>query len=325
MKRDLVFVVSSITMSVVVLLLGAFLALVVLTPAAVAAEPFEETGRVLVSVGGDVTLPAGEEADVVVVVEGTATVEGQVKTVVAVNGSAVLTGAQVESIVAVGSEVQLNAGTVVTADVMTLDSPVEQTGDAAILGEITDLRASLIGVGAILAPVFVMFWLGMGLATIVAGLLLAGLASRQVRMTEQLISREPVPTFLVGLLGLVVIPASAIALMVTVIGVPLGLGVMFQLWPLIAFVGYLVAGIWIGDWLLVRLQPGVVRERPYLAATIGVLLLQLVALVPVLGVVAAIASLFGFGALLLLSWRTLTSRPSAGQAAAGPAPAPVVG
>ena len=76
------------------------IAFILVTPVALAAA-FDQTGRVLVSVRGDVTLPAGEQADVVVVVEGVATIEGQVNTVVAINGSAILTAAQVETVVAV--------------------------------------------------------------------------------------------------------------------------------------------------------------------------------------------------------------------------------
>jgi hypothetical protein len=300
------------------------IAFILVTPVAFAAA-FNQTGRVLVSVRGDISLPAGEQADVVVVVEGVATIEGQVNTVVAMDGSAILTGAQVETIVAVGSDVQLNAGTVVTGDVMAIDSPVEQLGDAAVLGEITDIRAALVAMGSILAPAFLLFWIGMGLATIAAGLLLAGLASRQIRLTESVISREPIKAFLVGLFGLVVIPAVAVVMMATVIGAPLGLGVLFLLWPLIAFVGYLVAGIWIGEWLLARFQPGTVRERPFLAVAMGVVLLQVAAIVPVLVIVPAVASLFGFGAVLIVAWRTLTFRPSAGQTVVGPAPAPAAG
>jgi hypothetical protein len=300
------------------------IAFILVTPVAFAAA-LNQSGRVLVSVRGDVSLPAGEQADVVVIVEGVATIEGQVNTVVALNGSAILTGAQVETIVAVGSDIQLNPGTVVSGDVMAIDSPVEQVGDAAVLGEFTDLGAMLVAMGAILVPAFFLFWIGTGLAAIAAGVLLAGLASRQVRMAEAVISREPVKTFLVGLFGLIVIPIVAIGMMVTVIGAPLGLGVLFQLWPLIAFVGYLVAGIWIGEWLLARFQPGAVRDRPYVAAAIGVVVLQLIAIVPVVGIITAVASLFGFGAVLLLAWRTLTFRPSVNQMAVGPTPAPVAG
>jgi hypothetical protein len=173
-----------------------------------------------------------------------------------------------------------------------------------------------------LAPAFILFWLGFGLATIVAGLLLAGLASRQVRSAELVIAREPAPAFLVGLLGLIVFPIVAVLLMITIVGAPLGLGVMFLLWPLLAFVGYLVAGIYVGEWLLNRSTRAPVRERPYLAAVIGLVVLQLIGMVPVVGIVSAIASVFGFGAVLILAWRTLTAGRAGTQPVAAPAPLP---
>ncbi len=155
-------------------------------------------------------------------------------------------------------------------------------------------------VGSILAPVAVLFWFGFGLATLIAGLMLAGLAGRQVRKTELVISQEPVPVLIVGLAGLLVVPVLAVLLMISVLGAPLGLGILFGAWPLVAYLGYLVAGIWIGDWVLARVRPGKVRERPYLASVVGLVLLQLVGLIPVVGLLSAIASLFGFGAVLLV-------------------------
>ena len=98
-----------------------------------------------------------------------------------------------------------------------------------------------------------------------------------------------------------------VVLTATVIGAPLAFGIAFGLWPLAAFVGYLVAGIAIGDWIVGRLSPGVTRERPYLAAVVGLLVLELVGIVPL---VSGIATLFGYGAVLLLAWRTLRSQPT---------------
>ena len=63
-----------------------------------------------------------------------------------------------------------------------------------------------------------------------------------------------------------------------------------------------LSGIWIGDWVLTRTSPGTTRERPYLAAVIGLLILQVVGLLPILSM---IASLFGYGAVLLLAWQTI--------------------
>ena len=276
----------------------------------------------LIAVNGDMTLPAGQTADVVVVVEGTAHIAGTARTVVIVQGTAVLEGSRVDEIWAIRSDVQLQQGTVVTGDVMTLDATVHTLGDAQVVGAVTEITPAIVAVGSILAPVAVLFWFGFGLATLVSGLMLAGLAGRQVRKTELVISQEPVPVLIVGVAGLLVVPVLAILLMISVLGAPLGLGILFGAWPLVAYLGYLVAGIWIGDWVLARMQPGKVRERPYLASVVGLVLLQLVGLIPVLGLVSAIASLFGFGAVLLVGWRTLRgpARP-VGTGLAAPMPA----
>ena len=80
MRRTAVFAVA---------LLTAFLFLV---PAALAADPATDRGRVLVSVNGDLTVPAGDVADVVVVIDGMATIEGDIRTLVIIDGTAILHG-----------------------------------------------------------------------------------------------------------------------------------------------------------------------------------------------------------------------------------------
>jgi hypothetical protein len=305
---------------------AALIVLLLVVPVALAANPWPHTGRVLISTGGDITLPAGEQADAVVVVNGTATIRGEVNTVVAIDGAANLLGARTETVVAVRSPVEIGPGTVVEGDVMTLDSLVHQTGDAQVQGQVTNLAAILIGIGAVLAPALLLIWIGFGLAMIVAGLLLAGLASRQVREAEALISHEPVQTLAAGIVGLFVFPLVAVLLIATLIGAPLGVGILLLAWPLVAFVGYLIAGIWIGNWMLRRTAPERIDERPYLAAVVGLIVLSVLAIVPVLAVVVMIASLFGFGAVILLSVRTLRSHTTTSQpTVAGPMPAPIAG
>ena len=294
-----------------------------LVPVARAADALPQTGRVLISTKGDVTIPAGEQADFVMVVDGTATIAGQVNTIVVVNGSANLTGARTETVFAINSPVNLADGTVVLGDVMTVDSVVQQAGTAEVVGQVKDMQASLIALGVVLAPALVLLWIGFGVAVIAAGLLLAGIAGRQVRAAEALISHEPVLTFATGIVGMVVIPLAAFVLIATLIGAALGVGILIALWPLVAFVGYLVAGIWIGDWVLQQRRPAVSRERPYLAAVIGLLILQALSLVPVLGIVSALVSLFGFGAVVLLAWRTLRAGGGTQVAVTVAAPGPM--
>ena len=308
----------------IVAIAGAMLIVMLfLVPVALAADAMPHSGRVLISTQGDVTIPAGEQADFVMVVDGTATIAGEVNTIFVVNGAANLTGAKTETVVAINSPVNLADGTVVLGDVMTVNSLVQQTGGAEVMGEVKDMQASFIALGVVLAPALILMWIGFGLAVIAAGLLLAGVAGRQVRAAEALISHEPVLTFATGIVGMVVIPLAAFLLIATLIGAALGVGILIALWPLVAFVGYLVAGIWIGDWVLQQRRPAVSRERPYLAAVIGLLILQALSLVPVLGIVSALVSLFGFGAVVLLAWRTLRAGGGTHVAVAGVTPAPM--
>ena len=299
------------------------IALLLLAPVVLAANPLPHTGRVLLSAGGDITLPAGEHADAVIVINGTATIMGEANTVVAIDGAATLVGARTESIVAVRSPIEIGPDTVVQGDVMTLDSLVHQTGNAEVTGEVKDLASMLIGIGAVLGPALLLLWIGFGLAGIVAGLFLAGLAARQVREAEALISHEPGRTLVAGIVGLFAVPTVAVVLMITVVGAPLGIGILLMAWPLVGFIGYLVAGIWIGDWVLHQTARDRDGERPYMAAAVGVLILEVLAIVPVLAIVVAIASLFGFGAVLLLALRTLRPRSSSQPTVPGPLPAPL--
>ena len=283
-------------------ILAAVAALLLLfaAPTTLAADPTIGRGdRVLMAFNGDVTVPAGEQADAVLVAGGTATVAGHVKTVVVLDGTAVLQGATVESVFVTGGSLSIDAATTVSGDVRTLNTTSTVDPAATVGGSVSSLETDLIAAAAVLAPLMVLFVLGLALVTLVAGLALAALGARQVRAAEALITHQPGETILFGLAGLVVIPLVAILAMITVIGAPLGLAVMFMVWPAAAFAGYLVAGIWIGEWLLYR---GAAErpDRPYLAAVLGLVILQIISLIPFVG---AIASLFGFGAVLLLAWR----------------------
>jgi hypothetical protein len=308
----------------VVALFGALtLALAVFVPAAFAAEPaMLNTGRVLISIEGDVTLPVGQHADAVIVVGGTGTIRGEVNTVVAIDGMAVLDGARAETIVAIRSPVTLTGGAVVTGDVLTLESAINKVGNVQIGGEVRDITAGLVGFGLVFAGALVLWFIGLGIAAILAGLLLAALATRQVREAEAIISREPVRAFVAGLLGLVGIGLVGVLAIITIIGAPIGFGLLGAVLPFLSMLGFLVTGIFIGEWIVRQLQPGTVHERPYLAALVGILLMVVLSIVPF---VSGIATLFGVGALLILAWRTYRGPVTPEVAAPIGAPVPMPG
>lgn len=287
-------------------------------PAALAAGPEPNNRSVLLSVNGVVDVAAGEHVDALVVIDGTARVSGDVRTVVVLGGSATLTGATAESVVVVDGSVDLQGGTTVSGDVRTIGGTVTQEPGATVGGTVRSLDTDMAALGVLLIPAFILLFLGFGLAAVAAALLVAAFAARQVRQAESLIGRQPGQTLAAGIAGTVLLPLIAVLLIMTIVGAPIGFGLLFVLLPAIAFLAWIVAAIWIGDWLVARFRGAPEPDRPYRAALVGVLALATIGLLPF---VTAIATLFGFGALLLLAWRTLR-REGQATAEAGPAVTP---
>jgi len=278
------------------------LLLVIGAPAALAAEPLPNTGGVLVSVNGAADVAAGDHLDSLFVIGGDARISGDVKSIVVVSGRATLSGATAESLIVVDGSADLQAGTTVLGDVRTLNGTVTQQSGATVRGSMKTLDADLAALGVLLIPAFILLFLGLGLAAIVAALLVAAFGARQVRVVESVIGRQPGQVLVAGIAGAVALPLVAILLILTVVGAPVGLAMLLILLPAMAFLAWIVAAIWIGDWIVARLRGTPEPDRPYLAALLGVVVLAIVGLVPF---VTAIATLFGFGALLLIGWRTL--------------------
>jgi hypothetical protein len=193
---------------------------------------------------------------------------------------------------------------------------------AQVEGAVRDLGLEIAGVGFLRGPLFIALYIGFALAAVAAALLLAALAAKQVRAAEGLIRQEPGSVVLAGLAGIFLPIIMVTILFVTVIGAPLGLGILLGLWPLAAFLGYLVAAIALGEWILRKMGRGVAGDRPYAGAVIGVLVLQVLAIVPIL---SSIVAFVGFGAVLLLAWRTLRSGAVPRSETIRPTPAVVAG
>ncbi len=58
-------------------------------------------------------------------------------------------------------------------------------------------------------------------------------------------------------------------LIATVVGAPIGLAVLFILLPGVAFLAWIVAAIWIGDWIMIRMRGAAEPDRPYRAAVLA--------------------------------------------------------
>ena len=299
------------------------LGLLVLVPVATAAEPWDDVQHLLISTGGDITVPAGQHVDLLIVTDGSATISGDTDGVVVVNGTARFEGGRTSSVIAVNSTVSLDATSSVAGDIRSIESTVDQAPGAVIDGQVIVGTNDIDWTGLAVATSALAFlaFLGFVVIGLVAGLTAAGLASRQVRSAGALIIHEPGKTILAAFGGLFGIILASVLAMVTVIGIPLGLAILLVVLPAVAFAGWLVAAIWLGEQILARLTPDVTRERPYLASVIGILALGVVSIVPLVG---GIIAFIGFGAVVLYLWRTFRGEPGASPAQS-PAVAPVAG
>jgi hypothetical protein len=122
-----------------------------------------------------------------------------------------------------------------------------------------------------------------------------------------------------GVVVWIALPILAFFLLFTVVGIPLSIGTWIFLMPVLWFLGYIVAGARLGSALVGFRERADGTAHPYGAAVLGVVLLQLVTLLPVIGwLVAAIAGLWGAGALAYIAWRAVrgggTSTPIAAPA-----------
>ncbi len=293
--------------------------LVMFAPPVLAADGRWDQGEMLIAVNGPVDVPPGETLDTLVVIDGSAEISGDINTIVIAGGTATLADATATSVVAIDATVDLAAGTTVSGDVRTLNATVTQQPGAVVEGSVSSLDGDIAAFTLFMIPIFILLFIGLGLAAIVAALVIATFAARQIREVEALITRQPGQVLVAGIAGTVALPLLAILLMLTVIGAPIGFVVLFVLLPAAAFLGWLVAAIWVGDWLVVRIRGQREPDRPYLATVLGVIVLAAAGLLPF---VSAIATLFGFGGLLLAAWRTLrrTQSPVGGADAMQVAP-----
>ncbi len=297
------------------LLLAALLLALLAGPAA--AQTTNNDDSVLVRINGDVTVASGESHGVVVIVDGDLDFDGTATTVVVVNGTATLTGATLTTLIVVSGEANLGPGTTVTGDVRLVDSPLNQDSTAVVEGDITE------GAGG---EFFTGFWIvgllfmsGWAVLVLLAGLLFAAIAPNLARKIGRSITADLGPTIIAGLVLWIAVPVLSVVLFATVIGVPTALAIWLIILPALGFVGFLAAGIRLGESLTARNSPAV--GHPYLASFIGLMALIIVGAIPILGpLVVTIAGFLGSGALALGAWRSISTQPE--PAMVPPAPTP---
>jgi hypothetical protein len=291
---------------------GTFAALILLgivaTSAPAIAQDDRGAGDPVVVFTGRLDVPQGETVEDAIIFDGDATIDGHVTgNVIAFHGDVVVNGTVDESVISVTGRVTLGPGAQVGQDVVSRLRPEIDPG-ATYGGSVRrpdwnadwrDLR--LFGRIAI--------WIASTVSSFLLGLILILFAPRAADAVARTGIARIGPSFGWGALAFFAIPTAAAIAMVTLVGLPLGLGVILAL-ALLYWIGYTAAAFALG-----RRVGGDARSR-MLAFTIGWGILRAVALIPFLaGVAWFAATIWGLGALLL------AARPGAQPASPVGAPA----
>jgi hypothetical protein len=278
--------------------------LVAFMPLTASAQSTDEDDDLLLRVNGDVVLPAGESVNALIVARGNATVAGTVDDfLMVIKGTGSVTGRVDGDIVVVNGTLRLEPGANVQGDVTLVRSDLVRDPAAVVNGDINERSDYSWGWGS--AIFSLLFWFGATIVVLVAGLLFAAFGARQLvgagRLETQRIGECIVATLIVWI-GL---PILAVVAFITLIGIPLSLAILIVLLPALGFLGYIVSGTRLGT-IILRRDP-VEEPKPYLAAVLGLLVLQIIGLIPFIGgLIIVIATLYGAGALVyyaFLGWR----------------------
>jgi hypothetical protein len=269
--------------------------------AAQAGEPAQlPPGGMTVRLGGPVHLAASERVEVLAVIGGDARVEGTVTdALIVVSGQGTVEGTVLGNVVVVGGGLTVGPTARVLGDVSLVGSRLDQRPGAVVRGTVTRSEGSW--------PSWrfrFLLWLAMGLTVTAGAFLFYTFGRRSLEETAELLVGAPVDSVLASVALWVGAPLLALLAMLTAVGIPAALGLLFFVLPLLWLLGYLVAGAVVGAGLARAFgragRPWSLGSR--LAA--GLVNLQLAALLPFIGPpLIIVAGHLGAGAFVYGVWR----------------------
>jgi hypothetical protein len=262
-----------------------------------------------VVITGSVLVPRGQTVGTVVIFDGPVTIRGNVDgDVVAFHGAVNVLGGRVNGDITEGSNrIVLGPGAVVTGDLRYgNDKPTIAPG-ARVNGSVKQFKVWNAGAFSGFAATL-LGWLAISVSSLVLGLVLIAIAPRGFDATHEAWRRSPGASLGWGALLFFGLPIAAVIALITLVGIPLGVGLLLALLPLYA-VGQ-VAGAFLLGRTIIRPPSG-----RLVAFLVGWIILVLLELIPIVGaLVWIVATVLGLGARIVAGWRA--NRPQAAPPAA---------
>jgi hypothetical protein len=262
---------------------------------------------------GQLRIEADRAVNTAVIFNGPATIEGTVREdLFVLNGDTEISGTVNGDVVVFNGDVAVRSSAEIGGDLVTQSTPQVEDG-ATIRGSRTNVATKFDYDMGGFAGRFV-WWLGYTVSVLILGLLLLGFAPHLDEAVVETIRARFGSSIGWGVALFFLLPIAAVLLLVTVVGIPLGLFVLFAL-ALIYTIGYTVATHAVGR--LVRRT-----SSRYVAFLVGLVILRALALIPVVGgLLWLLASAWGLGLLAVAIRAGRTSRTV--TATAPPPPMPV--
>ncbi len=263
-----------------------------------------QTSEAFVVLSGPADVPRDQQVGDLVVFHGSSTVDGTVNgSLTAFDAPVTISGRVDGDVVVFNGRVELANGANVTGDVVSQDDPVVASG-ATIGGTTRRVQTNLNWDGFGWAGAL-LWWLAVSISTLLIGLALLWLLGRGATSVADTGRTRIGSSIGWGLLAFLGLPILAIIALVTIVGIPLGVGVLAGL-ALIYTLGY-TATAWIIGRRIVRPPTTWI-----LAFLLGWGILRVLALIPIFGgLVWIVAVVFGLGALIVTIWRTRSTSQAA--------------
>jgi hypothetical protein len=248
---------------------------------------------------GDVVVQRGDTVGDVIVVDGSVRVLGRVTgDLIAVSAPVRINGPVEGDVVGLAERVVIGPGGRVGGDLRWADKQPVITVPGAVDGKTEKLDAEDYFTPWGILAAWLGLWLAMSISTLLLGLALLWLAPRSLEAALEMARTQTGQAIAIGLAVFFGLPAVAVLLMITILGLPLGIALLLALLPIYA-IGYTTSAFLLGRAIV---RPPTSRFLAFLA---GWGILRAVALVPGLGALAWFgATVFGLGTLTVALWRS---------------------